>query len=130
MNDFPAWLIALPFVVAAVVVIAPSVGIIARNLRRAGAAAAVGGVSSAVVAVASTHADPSLVPATIAAGIASTAAASYLAHPERTWFNKQLGGRRFKRTDIPHAKTSKGVRTSLGGRPKVKSKALRIKPNH
>ena len=129
MNDLPIWLVALPFVAAFVVVVAPNVAIIARNLRRAGAAAAVGGVSTAAVAVASTHTDPTLLPATIVAGVASTAAASYLAHPERTWFNKRLGGARFKRVDVTRSKTSKGVRTSLGGRSKVKSKAPRIRPN-
>ena len=128
-NALPIWLIALPVIAVVAVLIAPNVSIVARNLRRAGSAGVVGGISSAVVAVAASHPDTSMVPAAIAAGLASTAAAGYLSHPERAWFGKRLSGARFKRTDVVRGKRSKGVRTSFGGRPKVKSSAARIRPN-
>ena len=103
-NELPAWLIALPILAALAVLAAPSVEIIARNLRRVGSAGIVGGVSSTVVALTATQGDPSLLSVAVAAGAASTAAAGYLAHPERAWFGKRLAAARFKRTNVPRVK--------------------------
>jgi len=126
-TEFPAWLIALPVLAALAVLAAPSVEIIARNLRRVGSAGIVGGVSSTVVALTATQADPSLLPVAVAAGAASTAAVGYLAHPERAWFGKRLAAARFKRTDIKRTKTSKRARRSLGNTPVKRTNVPRVK---
>jgi hypothetical protein len=126
-TEFPAWLIALPILAALAVLAAPSVEIIARNLRRVGSAGIVGGVSSTVVALTATQGDPSLIPVAVAAGAASTAAVGYLAHPEREWFGKRLAAARFKRTDIKRAKTSKRARRSLGNAPVKRTNVPRVK---
>jgi hypothetical protein len=126
-TEFPAWLIALPILAALTVLAAPSVEIIARNLRRVGSAGIVGGVSSTVVALTATQGDPSLIPVAVAAGAASTAAVGYLAHPERAWFGKRLSALRFKRhTDIKRVKTSKRPRRSLGNAPVKRTNVPRI----
>jgi len=126
-TEFPAWLIALPILAALVVLAAPSVEIIARNLRRVGSAGIVGGVSSTVVALTATQGDPSLLSVAVAAGAASTAAAGYLAHPERAWFGKRLAAARFKRTKIKRTKTSKRARRSLGNTPVKRTNVPRVK---
>ena len=126
-NELPAWLIALPILAALAVLAAPSVEIIARNLRRVGSAGVVGGISTAVIAVAAAHPDGALVPAAIAAGAASTAAAGYLAHPERAWFGKRLASARFKRTNIKRTKTSKRAHRSLGNAPVKRTNVPRVK---
>lgn len=126
-NDLQPWILLLPLVAAIVVVAAPSVEIIARNLRRVGSAGIVGGVSSTVIALAATQSDPSLLPAAVAAGAASTAAAGYLAHPERAWFGTRLSAARFKRTDIKRAKTSKRAHRSLGNAPVKRTNVPRVK---
>jgi hypothetical protein len=126
-SDLPTWLIVLPIVAAIAVLAAPSVEIIARNLRRAGSAGVVGGISTAVIAVAATQPDGALIPAAIAAGAASTAAAGYLAHPERAWFGKRLSAARFKRTDIKRTKTSKRAHRSLGNAPVKRTNVPRVK---
>ena len=126
-NELPAWLIALPILAALAVLAAPSVEIIARNLRRVGSAGIVGGVSSTVVALTATQGDPSLLPVAFAAGAASTAAAGYLAHPERAWFGKRLAAARFKRTDIKRTKTSKRAHRSLGNAPVKRTNVPRVK---
>ena len=125
--ELPAWLIALPILAALAVLAAPSVEIIARNLRRVGSAGVVGGISTAVIAVAAAHPDGALVPAAIAAGAASTAAAGSLAHPERAWFGKRLASARFKRTDIKRTKTSKRAHRSLGNAPAKRTNVPRVK---
>ena len=117
----------LPIVTAAVVLFAPNVAIVARNLRRMGSAGVVGGVSTAVIAVVATHPDGGLMTAAIAAGAASTAAAGYLSHPEREWFGKRLSGLRFKRTDIKRTKTSKRAHRSLGNAPVKRTNVPRVK---
>ena len=126
-TEFPAWLIALPILAALAVLAAPSVEIIARNLRRVGSAGIVGGVSTTVIALAATQTDPSLLPVAVAAGAASTAAAGYLAHPERAWFGKRLAAARFKRTDIKRTKTSKRAHRSLGNAPVKRTNVPRVK---
>ena len=126
-SDLPTWLIVLPIVAAIAVLAAPSVEIIARNPRRAGSAGVVGGISTAVIAVAATQPDGALIPAAIAAGAASTAAAGYLAHPERAWFGKRLSAARFKRTDIKRTKTSKRAHRSLGNAPVKRTNVPRVK---
>jgi len=126
-SDLPTWLIVLPIVAAIAVLAAPSVEIIARNLRRAGSAGVVGGISTAVIAVAATQPDGALIPAAIAAGAASTAAVGYLAHPERAWFGKRLAAARFKRTDIKRTKTSKRAHRSLGNAPAKRTNVPRVK---
>lgn len=126
-NELPAWLIALPILAALAVLAAPSVEIIARNLRRIGSAGIVGGVSTTVIALAATQTDPSLLPVAIAAGTASTAAAGYLAHPERAWFGKRLAAARFKRTDVVRTKTSKRAHRSLGNAPVKRTNVPRVK---
>ncbi len=126
-SDLPTWLIVLPIVAAIAVLAAPSVEIIARNLRRAGSAGVVGGISTAVIAVAATQPDGALIPAAIAAGAASTAAAGYLAHPERAWFGKRLSAARFKRTDIKRTKASKRAHRSLGNAPVKRTNVPRVK---
>ena len=126
-TELPAWLIALPILAALAVLAAPSVEIIARNLRRVGSAGVVGGISTAVIAVAAAHPDGALVPAAIGAGAASTAAAGYLAHPERAWFGKRLASARFKRTDIKRTKTSKRAHRSLGNAPVKRTNVPRVK---
>ena len=126
-TELPAWLIALPILAALAVLAAPSVEIIARNLRRVGSAGVVGGISTAVIAVAAAHPDGALVPAAIATGAASTAAAGYLAHPERAWFGKRLASARFKRTDIKRTKTSTRAHRSLGNAPVKRTNVPRVK---
>lgn len=126
-TELPAWLIALPILAALAVLAAPSVEIIARNLRRVGSAGIVGGVSTTVIALAATQTDPSLLPVAVAAGAASTAAAGYLAHPERAWFGKRLAAARFKRTDIKRPKTSKRAHRSLGNAPVKRTNVPRVK---
>ena len=126
-TELPAWLIALPILAALVVLAAPSVEIIARNLRRVGSAGIVGGVSTTVIALAATQTDPSLLPVAVAAGAASTAAAGYLAHPERAWFGKRLAAARFKRTDVTRTKTSKRAHRSLGNAPVKRMNVPRVK---
>ena len=126
-TELPAWLIALPILAALAVLAAPSVEIIARNLRRVGSAGIVGGVSTTVIALAATQTDPSLLPVAVAAGAASTAAAGYLAHPERAWFGKRLAAARFKRTDVTRTKTSKRAHRSLGNAPVKRTNVPRIK---
>ena len=126
-SELPTWLIALPILAALAVLAAPSVEIIARNLRRAGSAGVVGGVSATVIALAAAQTDPSLLPAAVAAGAASTAAAGYLAHPERTWFGKRLSAARYKRTDITRIKTSKRAHRSLGNAPVKRTNVPRVK---
>lgn len=126
-TELPAWLIALPILAALVVLAAPSVEIIARNLRRVGSAGIVGGVSTTVIALAATQTDPSLLPVAVAAGAASTAAAGYLAHPERAWFGKRLAAARFKRTDVTRTKTSKRAHRSLGNAPVKRTNVPRVK---
>jgi hypothetical protein len=125
--ELPIWLVVLPILAALAVLAAPSVEIIARNLRRIGSAGIVGGVSTTVIALAATQTDPSLLPVAIAAGTASTAAAGYLAHPERAWFGKRLAAARFKRTDIVRPKTSKRTRRSLGNAPVKRTNVPRVK---
>lgn len=124
--ELPIWLVVLPILAALAVLAAPSVEIIARNLRRIGSAGIVGGVSTTVIALAATQTDPSLLPVAIAAGTASTAAAGYLAHPERAWFGKRLAAARFKRTDIVRPKTSKRTRRSLGNAPVKRTNVPRV----
>ena len=126
-TELPAWLIALPILAALAVLAAPSVEIIARNLRRVGSAGIVGGVSTTVIALAATQTDPSLLPVAVAAGAASTAAAGYLAHPERAWFGKRLAAARFKRTDVKRTKTSKRAHRSLGNAPVKRTNVPRVK---
>jgi hypothetical protein len=126
-TELPAWLIALPILAALAVLAAPSVEIIARNLRRVGSAGIVGGVSTTVIALAATQTDPSLLPVAVAAGAASTAAAGYLAHPERAWFGKRLAAARFKRTDVTRTKTSKRAHRSLGNAPVKRTNVPRVK---
>ena len=126
-SDLPLWLLVLPILTAVIVLAAPNVAIVARNLRRMGSAGVVGGVSTAVVAVAASHTDPGLVTAAIAAGAASTAAVGYLSHPEREWFGKRLSGLRFKRTDVKRTKTSKRAHRSLGNAPVKRTNVPRIK---
>ena len=126
-SELPTWLIALPILAALAVLAAPSVEIIARNLRRAGSAGVVGGVSATVIALAAAQTDPSLLTAAVAAGAASTAATGYLAHPERAWFGKRLSAARFKRTDIKRTKTSKRARRSLGNAPVKRTNVPRVK---
>ena len=125
--ELPIWLMVLPILTALAVLAAPSVEIIARNLRRIGSAGIVGGVSTTVIALAATHTDPSLLPVAIAAGTASTAAAGYLAHPERAWFGKRLAAARFKRTDVVRTKTSKRAHRSLGNAPVKRTNVPRVK---
>ena len=126
-SDLPLWLLVLPILTAVIVLAAPNVAIVARNLRRMGSAGVVGGVSTAVIAVAASHADTGLVTAAIAAGAASTAAVGYLSHPEREWFGKRLSGLRFKRTDVKRTKTSKRAHRSLGSAPVKRTNVPRIK---
>jgi uncharacterized membrane protein len=127
-TELPTWLIALPIIAAVVVVAAPSVEIIARNLRRAGSAGVVGGVSSTVIAITATQPDAGVLPViAVVAGAASTAAAGYLAHPERTWFGKRLSAARFKRTDVTRTKTSKRAHRSLGNAPVKRTNVPRVK---
>ena len=125
--DLPIWLVVLPVVAALAVLAAPSVEIIARNLRRSGSAGIVGGISTTVIALAATQTDPSLLPVAVAAGAASTAATGYLAHPERTWFGKRLAAARFKRTDVTRPKTSMRTRRSLGNAPVERRNVPRVK---
>ena len=125
--ELPIWLVVLPIVAALAVLAAPSVEIIARNLRRVGSAGIVGGVSSTVVALTATQGDPSLIPVAVAAGAASTAAVGYLAHPERAWFGKRLAAARFKRTDVTRTKTSKRAHRSLGNAPVKRTNVPRVK---
>jgi hypothetical protein len=126
-SDLPLWLLVLPILTAVIVLAAPNVAIVARNLRRMGSAGVVGGVSTAVIAVAASHPDTGLVTAAIAAGAASTAAVGYLSHPEREWFGKRLSGLRFKRTDVKRTKTSKRAHRSLGNAPVKRTNVPRIK---
>jgi len=125
-SELPVWLLALPIVAAVIVLFAPNVAIIARNLRRAGSTGVVAGISTAVIAIAASHHHADMVPAAIAAGTASTAAVGYLSHPERAWFGKRLAALRFKRTDRPHTKTSKRAHRSLGNAPVKRTNVPRI----
>jgi hypothetical protein len=127
-TEFPVWLIALPILAALAVLAAPSVEIIARNLRRVGSAGIVGGVSTTVIALTATQPESSLLPVAVAAGAASTAAVGYLSDAKRDWFGKRLKGLRFKRhEDIQRVKTSKRPRRSLGNAPVKRTNAPRIK---
>ena len=91
-------------------------------------AGVVGGVSSTVIAITATQPDAGVLPViAVVAGAASTAAAGYLAHPERTWFGKRLSAARFKRTDVTRTKTSKRAHRSLGNAPVKRTNVPRVK---